>query len=248
MTDDGIHEDQDPADGERPTPSGQETTPPPDTVHDGPAGRKQRGRHKADAGKPGVWRGLREALIIVLIAAVVAVFVQSFLVKTFIIPTSSMSPTLQVGDRIMAERVTYHFRKPRRGDIVVFRYPPTDPKAQNTSNILYWPFERMAETFHLAHGGTTPYVKRVIATEGETIEVKEGQVIVDGRKLEEDYKIQDTYNMPPMKVPEGELFVMGDNRPNSRDSRYWGTAPVRSVIGRVFLIWWPLRHFGIPAE
>jgi signal peptidase I len=248
MTDDSTREEQGPADTEQPTPPEQETPPSPESVHGEPQSRRQRNGHEPREGKPGVWRGVREALIIVLIAAVVAVFVQSFLIKTFIIPTSSMSPTLQIGDRIMAERVTYYFRKPRRGDIVVFRYPPTDPKALNTSNILYWPFERMAETFHLAHGGTTPYVKRVIATEGETIEIKEGQVIVDGKKLDEDYKVQDSYNMPPTKVPSGELFVMGDNRPNSRDSRYWGTAPVRSVIGRVFLIWWPLRHFGVPAK
>jgi signal peptidase I len=192
---------------------------------------------------------VREIVFILLIAVLIAVFIQSFFIKAFIIPSSSMEPTLQIGDRVMVDRVTYYFRKPRRGDIVVFRYPPTAPQAKNTTNLLYWPFEQIGETLHLTHRtNSSPFVKRVIATGGETIMMKRGQVYIDGKPIKEDYKRPDTYDLPPTKVPKGHLFCMGDNRPNSRDSRYWGTVPIRSVIGKVFLIWWPPSRFGLPGK
>lgn len=199
--------------------------------------------------KTSIWQSIREILIILVIAALVAVLIQSFFIKAFIIPSSSMSPTLQIGDRVMVDRLTYYFRKPRRGDVIVFRYPPTSPNATNTTNLLYWPFEQIGETLHLTHRtGSSPYVKRVIATEGQTLEIKNGQVFIDGQPIKEDYKVPDNYNLPPTKIPKGQLFCMGDNRPNSRDSRYWGLVPIRSVIGKVFLIWWPLKHFGVPKR
>ncbi len=199
--------------------------------------------------KPSLWQSIREILVILVIAALVAVLIQSFFIKAFIIPSSSMSPTLQIGDRVMVDRMTYYFRKPRRGDIIVFRFPPTSPNATNTTNLLYWPFEQIGETLHITHRtDSSPYVKRVIATEGETLEIKNGQVYIDGKPIKEDYKVPDNYNMPPTKIPKGQLFCMGDNRPNSRDSRYWGLVPIRSVIGKVFLIWWPLKHFGVPKK
>lgn len=215
------------------------------------------GAEPAEAGKDGrrargkvtFWQTVREIVIILVIAGIVAVLIQSFFLKAFIIPSSSMSPTLQVGDRVMVDRVTYYFRKPRRGDIIVFRFPPTAPQALNTTNPFYWPFEQIGETLHLTHRmGGSPYVKRVIATEGETIEIRKGDVYIDGKKIMEDYKVPDSYDMPPTKIPKGQLFAMGDNRPNSRDSRYWGTVPYRSIIGKVFLIWWPLSHFGTPKS
>jgi signal peptidase I len=205
--------------------------------------------HEPRNAKPSLWQSIREILIILVAAALIAVLIQSFFIKAFIIPSSSMSPTLQIGDRVMVDRLTYYFRKPRRGDVIVFRYPPTSPNAMNTTNLLYWPFEQIGETLHLTHRtDSSPYVKRVIATEGETLEIKNGQVYIDGQPIKEDYKVPDNYNLPPTKIPKGRLFCMGDNRPNSRDSRYWGLVPIRSVIGKVFLIWWPLKHFGLPKK
>jgi signal peptidase I len=209
-------------------------------------GAREPGQRSA---RPSIWQSIREILVILVIAALVAVFIQSFFIKAFIIPSSSMSPTLQIGDRVMVDRLTYYFRKPRRGDVIVFRYPPTSPNAKNTTNLFYWPFEQIGETLHITHRtGSSPYVKRVIATEGETLEIKNGQVYIDGQPIKEDYKVPDTYDLPPTRIPKGQLFCMGDNRPNSRDSRYWGLVPIRSVIGKVFLIWWPLKHLGLPKK
>ena len=189
-------------------------------------------------------RVLLEALIILGLAAVVAIIIQSFFIKAFLIPSSSMSPTLQIGDRVMVEKVTYYFTRPHRGDIIVFRYPPSDPRALNTNNVFYWPFQQIGETLHITHRGTTPYVKRVIGTGGETVELRKGKLYVNGKRIQEDYIVDDGSDYGPVEVPKGMLFCLGDNRPNSRDSRFWGMVPIRAVIGRVFLRWWPLSRFG----
>jgi len=195
--------------------------------------------------KRDAWRLAREGVVILLIAAVIAIAFQSFCVKAFAVTSSSMSPTIQEGDRVFVDRVTYYFREPRRGDVVLFRYPPTSPAALNTTNPLYWPFEQIGETLHVTHRTSSPpFVKRVEATAGQTIEIRTGQVYIDGRRIVESYKVPDSYDMPPLKVPEGRLFVMGDNRPNSSDSRVWGLVPLRSVIGKVLFIWWPPSRIG----
>lgn len=226
------------------TPPGAEG-PATEPAGEGP-GRRRGRREKAPRRKLTFWQQVRELLIILVLAAIVAVLIQSFMVKAFIIPSSSMSPTLQVGDRVMVDRMTYYFRKPRRGDIVVWRYPPDDPRSKTTSNPLYWPIEQIGETLHLTHRGTTPFVKRIIATEGETLEIKNGQVYINGKRIDEPYIVKDASNFGPVKVPPGMFYGLGDNRPNSRDSRFFGPIPYSAIIGRVFLIWWPPSHFGRP--
>ena len=192
------------------------------------------------------WQSVREIVVILIVAAIVAVFVQAFFFRAFIIPSSSMSPTLQIGDRVMVDRVTFYFRNPHRGDIVVWRYPPDDPRSLNTNNPFYWPFQQIGEVLHLTHRGTTPFVKRVIATEGQTFQIKNGQVYINGRAIKEPYIVPDTSDFGPVKVPKGTFYGLGDNRPNSRDSRFFGPIPYRTVIGRVILIWWPPSRFGKP--
>lgn len=206
-----------------------------------------RGKPRKPAPKRTVWQSIVEFVLILVVAALVAILIQSFFLKAFIIPSTSMSPTLQIGDRVMVEKVTYYFRKPKRGDIIVFRYPPQDKQALNTTNPFYWPIEQILETLHLAHRGTTPYVKRVVATEGETVELRKGKLYINGKLIPEKYAVDDGSDFGPVKVPKGMVFCMGDNRPNSRDSRFWGPVPIRSIIGRVFLIWWPLSRFGSPG-
>jgi len=221
----------------------RDVTLPPGDEAQSPAGTPEaRAEEKPKGGS--LTRFLIEALIILGLAAVVAIIIQSFFIKAFLIPSSSMSPTLQIGDRVMVEKVTYYFTKPHRGDIIVFRYPPSDPRALNTNNVFYWPFQQMGETLHITHRGTTPYVKRVIGTEGETVELRKGKLYVNGKRIEEKYIVDDGSDYGPVEVPKGMLFCLGDNRPNSRDSRFWGMVPIRAVIGRVFMRWWPLSRFG----
>jgi signal peptidase I len=194
-----------------------------------------------------IWRSIFELIVILFIAVVIAVLLQSFVIKPVMVISGSMSPTIKVGDRLFTDRVTFYFRKPRRGDIVVWRYPPDNPKSLNTNDILYWPFEQLGETLHLTHQTSSPpFVKRVIATEGETFELKRGLLYINGKRVNEPYIVRDYGNYGPYKVPKGMLFCMGDNRPNSRDSRFFGPAPVRAVIGRAFLKWWPPSSFGKP--
>lgn len=194
-----------------------------------------------------IWRSILELVAILFIAVVIAIMLQSFVIKPVMVISGSMSPIIKVGDRLFTDRVTYYFRKPRRGDIVVWRYPPGDPKSLNTNNLFYWPFEQIGETLHLTHQtGSPPFVKRVIATEGETIELKRGLLYINGQRVNEPYIVRDYSDYGPYKVPKGKLFVMGDNRPNSRDSRAFGPVPVRAVIGRAFLKWWPVSSFGRP--
>lgn len=194
-----------------------------------------------------IWRSILELVAILFIAVVIAIMLQSFVIKPVMVISGSMSPTIKVGDRLFTDRVTYYFRKPRRGDIVVWRYPPGDPKSLNTNNLFYWPFEQIGETLHLTHQtGSPPFVKRVIATEGETIELKRGLLYINGQRVNEPYIVRDYSDYGPYKVPKGKLFVMGDNRPNSRDSRAFAPVPVRAVIGRAFLKWWPVSSFGRP--
>jgi len=224
--------------------SSQETSLAPiHTIKDGIV-EKQNSKTKSKS--RGFWRALKETLITLLIAAIIALFLQSFCVRAFMIPSSSMNPTFEIGDRIMVEKVTYYFRKPRRGDIIVFRYPPSEPESMNTNNPFYWPFEQIAEVLHLAHRGSTPYVKRVIAVEGETLRLREGILYINGKRISERYAILDSSDYGPFKVPKGMVFCLGDNRPNSKDSRYIGPVPVRSIIGRVFVRWWPPSRFGFP--
>lgn len=193
------------------------------------------------------WQYVLETIVILAIAVVVAILVQAFMAKSFAVTSSSMSPTIEPGDRLIADRVTYYFRNPKRGDIVVFRYPPDGSQSLNTTNPFYWPFEQMGEVLHLTHKtGSPPFVKRVIATEGETIQVKKGKVYIDGRRIAEPYAVDDPSDYGPYRVPKGTIFVMGDNRPNSRDSRFIGPVPLRSVIGRAYLRFWPLGRFGRP--
>lgn len=193
------------------------------------------------------WRWAAETVVIILAAIIFAVFIQSFFVKTFVITSTSMSPTLKEGDRVLVDKVTYLFRNPRRGDIILFRYPPDTPEAKSTSNIFYWPFERMGEVLWLAHKGTTPYVKRVIATGGETLELKKGKLYIEGEEIEEDYISDSVSDFGPYTVPEDTVFCLGDNRQNSRDSRAWGPVPLKSIIGRLFFIWWPTSSWGKPS-
>ncbi len=161
------------------------------------------------------------------VPVVLALLLHAFVIEAFIVPTGSMLNTIQLDDRVWSEKISYRFRNPERGEIVLFDSP--------------------------AEEGVT-LLKRVIATEGQTVDLQDGKVVVDGEVLDEPY-VENRPSYPldhyaegvepiqyPYVVPEGHVWLMGDNRTNSLDSRYYGAIPVSSIVSRAFCTYWPLSH------
>ncbi len=163
------------------------------------------------------WAWLRETIETVVWALALALLLKAFVVGNFWIPSESMVPTLLVGDRVIVWKFEYLLRKPRRGDVIVFKYP------KDTS---------------------LDYVKRLIALPGDEVEIKNGIVWINGKKQDENYvTFHDTYNYKAT-VPEHAYLALGDNRPNSMDSRFWGFVPEKNVYGPVSFRYWPLNRIG----
>jgi signal peptidase I len=159
-----------------------------------------------------------EIILIVGAAFVLALLIQQFLVKPFGIPSESMEPTLLKGDRVLVNRVAYRFGEPQRGDIVVFR-PPL---------------------------GAEDYIKRIVAVGGDTVEVRSGRLYLNGLAQDESYlkeqRVLGRYE--EFVVPEGSYFMMGDNRNNSGDSRVFGPVEKGAILGKAFLLYWPVGRVG----
>jgi signal peptidase I len=155
---------------------------------------------------------LKELPLLIITAVVIAYLIKAFIIQPFYIPSSSMKPTFYPGDRVLVSKFVYWFTKPKPGDIVVFEAPRD----------------------------TRDFIKRVVATEGQTIEVRLGKVYINGKPRSEPYVNGGDYsNFGPIVVPKDAVFVMGDNRANSMDSRVFGPLPERRIIGKAFLIYWP---------
>ncbi|MHB1653105.1 MAG: signal peptidase I [Desulfitobacteriaceae bacterium] len=168
---------------------------------------------------------LIELIEIVLIAFALSWALRTFVVEARVIPTGSMLPTIQLQDRIIVDKFFFkRFDEIRPGDIIVFRPPPK------------------------AHA-TEDFIKRVIGLPGDKIEIRNHITYVNGRALDEPYILEKSkQNYGPVVVPEGSLFVMGDNRNNSDDSRIWGFLPVQNVTGRALFRYWPVNNFGSLAR
>jgi len=161
----------------------------------------------------------RETIETILWALVIALILRTFVVQAFWIPSRSMVPTLQISDRVLVAKFWYHFQEPARGQIFVFKYP-VDPKRD--------------------------FVKRIIGLPGDIVEIRDGFVYINGNPLSEDYvSNRDNYSMEPVEIPPGHYFAMGDNRPNSADSRFWGFVPEDNIRGPVFFRYWPLDRIGV---
>jgi signal peptidase I len=185
----------------------------------------------------------KELPILIVVALVVAVVIKTFLVQAFFIPSASMRDTLLEGDRVMVNKLAFRFGDPARGDVIVFDSPlvPHDDGESFLGAVV----RNIGEALGVSTPDTA-LIKRVIATGGETIEIRGNTVYIDGVAIDEPY-LRPGSQMPafgPVTVPEGEVFVMGDNRNQSEDSRRFGTVPVGDIIGRAFLRVWPPSRWG----
>jgi signal peptidase I len=161
---------------------------------------------------------IKDWVVSILIAVVLAFFIRYFIVELYMVEGPSMRPTLVNGERLVVNKFLYRFRAPERGEIIVFRYP-RDPSRD--------------------------FIKRVIAVPGDTVEIKEGRVFVNGQLLNENYILEKTRGSYPLStVPEGHVFVMGDNRNNSEDSRFRDVGFVSKdmIKGKAIVVFWPLDH------
>lgn len=186
------------------------------------------------------WRIVLELPVLLAVAAVIALVVKAFFAQAFYIPSESMEPQLTAGDRVVVSRLAYRLHEPRRGDIVVF----DDPLATDGDDDELLPLRLGREALQ-ALGVVKPrekeLIKRVIGLPGETISGRDGTVYVDGRPLREPYldDTEATGTFSAVEVPDGHLFVMGDNRGNSKDSRRFGPVDQALVVGRAILLVWP---------
>ena len=181
--------------------------------------------------KKSTFREYSEAIII---AFVLAFFIRTFIVQAFKIPSGSMLPTLQIGDHILVNKFLYGVKIPFSGKVLI---PVSDPKP---NDIVVFEFPRDKKL---------DYIKRVIAVAGDKVEVRDKRIFVNGKPFDDKYGvITDPRIMPatagprdnfgPVTVPEHHIFVMGDNRDNSFDGRFWGFVDLNAVRGKAFLIYW----------
>ncbi len=180
-----------------------------------------------DAKPPRRWRRtILEWLGVIGGGIAIALLVEAFLIQAFWIPSPSMEPTLDVGDRVLVNKLSYKFHDVHRGDVVVFERPPSASTGED--------------------GEIKDLIKRVIAVGGDTIEGREGEVYVNGEHIDENYLEPGTPtdNLPLKTIPDGHVFVMGDNRTNSEDSRIFGTIDEGDIVGRAFIRVLPITDIG----
>ncbi len=228
---------------------GVATGPRSDAIGPDQAPPKDSGKSAKESG--GLWGFLRELLVLLLIGFIVVVFVRSFLVLAFYIPSGSMEKTLEINDRVLVNKQSYLFGDPQRGNIVVFRNwydVGADVPGQSIGEYVVNAFR---EGLGLTEEGHQDLIKRVIGLPGETVQVKNSRVYINGRLLDEP----DVYingrdplaNFGPAKVPKGKYFVLGDHRNDSGDSRRVPGGlfvDKDAIVGRAFLRIWPFDRFG----
>ena len=187
------------------------------------AGRAPTAAAPKEKAKPSGVRNVVEWVAIAGGALLIAFLIKTFLLQAFYIPSLSMDPTLKINDRVLVNKLSYDLHDVHRGDIVVFESPPDEGSS------------------------TKDLIKRVIGLPGERVESRDGRIYIDGQVLDEPY-LQDhvqTGAMDAVTVPVDHYWVMGDNRGNSRDSRFFGAIPESLIIGRAFIRVWPVTNLGL---
>ena len=189
-----------------------------------------------------VLSALREVAFLAGMAVVIAVVVKTFVAQAFYIPSGSMLPQLQINDRVVVSKVSYRLHDPRRGDIVVFDAPGGSPGTDDP--LVERALRGLAQSIGVMAPSTDEYIKRVVALPGERVEGRGGKVLVDGLELIEPYLPRGTAtgDFPAVVVPPRTVFVLGDNRANSADSRVFGPVPRSTVVGRAIVRVWPLGN------
>ncbi|HEX9694110.1 MAG TPA: signal peptidase I [Actinomycetota bacterium] len=189
----------------------------------------------------GVLAFLRELPVLILLAFALALVLKTFVVQAFYIPSGSMEPTLMPGDRVLVNKVLY---QPHRGDIVVFEDPSgQQPDRGAVGGLLDW----LSEGLGFARPPNEDFIKRVIGLPGETVELRDGQLYVDGERVPQPYLKgpADTRPYGPKRVPPDSVFVLGDNRLYSNDSRFGlGFVPIDKIVGKAFVTIWPPSRIG----
>jgi signal peptidase I len=169
-----------------------------------------------------------ETLKTIALSAVLAIGMRQFVAESRVVPTGSMEPTIAINDRFIVDKLSYRFASPKRGDVVVFTPPAA---AANCTSAATPPKDA--------------YVKRAIGLPGDRVEVKAGQVLINGQALDENYlKALPTYEMSAVTVPAQQYLVLGDNRNNSCDGHYWGFVPQENIIGKAMVRFWPPDRLG----
>jgi signal peptidase I len=197
-----------------------------------------------------------ELIGLVLIAVLLALVIKAFVVQAFYIPSGSMEQTLHINDRVLVNKLVYRVRDVHRGEIVVFTGKGSnfanifESQPTTASNPLSRGVQDVQRWLGLGAPGENDFIKRVIGIGGDTVACcdTQGRVMVNGKALDEPYIYENTAlsqrHFGPVKVPKGRLFVMGDHRGASEDSRFEGTIPESSVVGRAFVRVWPLNRFA----
>ena len=232
-----------------------------------PAGRRAAGPGSASTdGEPGVGAKhrhaaqtsfLRELPVLLLVAVVLALVIKTFLIQAFFIPSGSMEQTLRIGDRVVVNKIVYRFRDIHRGDVVVFNgldsfQPDSDAQvAPPPTNVVQRVMRGARSLVGLGDPGEKDFIKRVIGLPGDTVACcADGRVTVNGVALEEARYVFEDNRQPfaPVVVGRGKIWVMGDHRSQSSDSRINGQVPVARVLGRAVFVVWPISHArGLPA-
>lgn len=205
---------------------------------------------------------VKDTVETVVVALLIALVVRAFLFQVFWIPSASMQPSFDINDRIIVERISFGIPNPlfdmNDSPVFLFNIPNplynTDFPLSSIRHIAAWRSPARFEVVVFKYpkdpvGTRRDFIKRVIGLPDEEIEIKNGIVYVDNQPLEETHSMfRDNFNMKKIKVPADSYFAMGDNRPDSADSRYWGFVPKENIIGSAFLRIWPVTKFGIISK